>query len=375
MIEHPRRFVFWQNSISIHQAPLLRALAENPGVSVVVVAFSGLSDHRRSLGWDFPDYGDAKLIQCDDQSEVAMVVADLIDSDVHVFSGVSAYPSVSRAFSAVSKRTHGVCMVATEPWDDRGVRGLLRMARANVRLLGHRKHISAILSCGSRVRSQLRRSWVPLGFPVYDFGYFVEAFAVSRREHYNGPRQVVFVGEISERKAPADLLQSLASIHAIPWRLAVVGVGAQRAKLEDIARARGVEDRITFTGSLDQVSTRRIIAESEVLVLPSRHDGWGAVVNEALAEGTRVIVSDAAGASDLIVDSRLGSVYPAGRTDHLTAALESVLRDVSTETSREWIRDWARRSIAPGVIATYLLNIAQAVPNPVDPPWKQGRQG
>ena len=50
------------------------------------------------------------------------------------------------------------------------------------------------------------------------------------------------------------------------------------------------------------------MAAADVLVLPSRFDGWGAVVNEALMVGTPVICSDRCGASDVIENGRNGYV-------------------------------------------------------------------
>lgn len=47
----------------------------------------------------------------------------------------------------------------------------------------------------------------------------------------------------------------------------------------------------------------------DVLVLPSRYDGWGAVINEALQRGLYVICSNRCGAKALVVNDKIGKVF------------------------------------------------------------------
>ena len=56
-------------------------------------------------------------------------------------------------------------------------------------------------------------------------------------------------------------------------------------------------------------------------MLPSRHDGWGVVINEALGAGLPIIVSDRVGARDLVDDGRNGLITCAGDVEELADAL------------------------------------------------------
>ena len=64
-----------------------------------------------------------------------------------------------------------------------------------------------------------------------------------------------------------------------------------------------------------------IFAAADIFVLPSRHDGWGVVVNEALGAGLPIIVSDRVGARDLVENGCNGFVTTAGDIDSLASAL------------------------------------------------------
>ncbi|MFX9050260.1 glycosyltransferase, partial [Acinetobacter baumannii] len=55
-----------------------------------------------------------------------------------------------------------------------------------------------------------------------------------------------------------------------------------------------------------------LLAQSDVVVVPSRHDGWGAVVNEAIGYGIPVVCTDRCGSLDMVTRPRLGTVCSVG---------------------------------------------------------------
>ena len=63
-----------------------------------------------------------------------------------------------------------------------------------------------------------------------------------------------------------------------------------------------------------------------MFVLPSRHDGWGVVVNEAIGAGLPIIVSDRVGARDLVENGVNGFITIAGNVDSLASALFKLAR-------------------------------------------------
>src|SRR5437870_11248743 len=66
---------------------------------------------------------------------------------------------------------------------------------------------------------------------------------------------------------------------------------------------------------------------ADLLVLPSRYDGWGAVINEALMSGIPAICSDNCGAADLVRSSvQLGAVFRAGSAIDLARVLGTWIR-------------------------------------------------
>ena len=83
---------------------------------------------------------------------------------------------------------------------------------------------------------------------------------------------------------------------------------------------------------------------SDVFVLPSRHDGWGVVVNQALAAGLPIITTDAVGAGlDFVENGVNGICVPANNVNALFNAMETiVLRSGRSYTSGGTTRERER---------------------------------
>jgi glycosyltransferase involved in cell wall biosynthesis len=83
---------------------------------------------------------------------------------------------------------------------------------------------------------------------------------------------------------------------------------------------------VSYLGYLQPDEVRRELACADVLVVASRYDGWAVVVEEAMAEGTPVIASDAVGAAvDLVVDGYSGYRFAAGDSRALAVALTAMM--------------------------------------------------
>ena len=167
-----------------------------------------------------------------------------------------------------------------------------------------------------------------LGVPnalIYAFGYFRSAKPVSQVPHSN--KEVIFVGQFVERKGIALLIDA-----AFPLlrdnpalRLSLLGAGSQRLWLDNRVRELGLEKQVIFESPLPSAEIPKRLAVADVLVLPSSWDGWGLVVNEALAAGIPALVSDRCGAADLIQNGGNGYVCRSGDVHELREALRATL--------------------------------------------------
>ncbi|WP_297486562.1 glycosyltransferase family 4 protein [Thermococcus sp.] len=107
---------------------------------------------------------------------------------------------------------------------------------------------------------------------------------------------VVFAGRLIPEKGVDLLLRALAEVkEEIPdVRAVVIGDGPERGRLEQLSARLGLEDSVLFTGFLEsRDEVIAIIKASKVFVLPSRREGFGMVVLEAMASGLPVVTLNA----------------------------------------------------------------------------------
>src|SRR5690606_29512487 len=123
--------------------------------------------------------------------------------------------------------------------------------------------------------------------------------------------------------------------------LAIIGSGPLERELRARAETRPGK-RVVWLGQRRQSDIPKLMASADCLVLPSRHDGWGAVVSEALMAGTPAICSDRCGAAGVVRASGCGGVFPAGDAGALAAVLKNVIaQGRPTPARRRLIAYWA----------------------------------
>ena len=139
---------------------------------------------------------------------------------------------------------------------------------------------------------------------------------------------ILFASKFIALKKADDLIKAFARLHlSFPEAcLIMAGSGEQECVLRTMVKTLCVE-RVYFIGFQNQSTLPSLYAASDMFVLPSAGDSWGLVLNEVMASGLPVIVSDEVGAApDLVCGQCTGIVYPCGDVDALTTALESLLK-------------------------------------------------
>jgi glycosyltransferase involved in cell wall biosynthesis len=144
---------------------------------------------------------------------------------------------------------------------------------------------------------------------------------------------LLFASKLQPRKRVLDLLDAYFALtpnHEPHPYLLIVGDGEDRPTLEArIAQAasKGIHS-IRLCGFRNQSELPRFFDLATVFVLPSHNEPWGLVVNEAMASGTPVILSNEVGCHpDLLTDDIEGYLFPAGNLPALTEALHKILED------------------------------------------------
>lgn len=139
---------------------------------------------------------------------------------------------------------------------------------------------------------------------------------------------VLYAGKFIPDKQVEVLIDAFAEVDHPQSHLVLVGDGPLRSSLEDRSRSRN--SSVTFTGFMNQSEIGVAYSAADVLVLPSRNEAWGLVVNEVMNFGVPALVSDRVGCSpDLVIEGKTGAVFDHRQMASLAAKLRLLISDRS----------------------------------------------
>jgi len=137
---------------------------------------------------------------------------------------------------------------------------------------------------------------------------------------------IVGCGRLHRQKGFDLLIEAFADLDDARARLVILGEGPEREALEALARTRGVADRVLMPGF--ESHPEKWLAQATLFVLPSRWEGFGHVLVEALAAGVPVVSAWAPhGPADILDDGETGIIVPTGNAAALGAAIDQLLID------------------------------------------------
>ena len=178
----------------------------------------------------------------------------------------------------------------------------------------------------------------------YPEKYFVEA----RQRLGIAPEEFVllFVGQHIWEKNPRLIIEGLARIPDVPFRMFFVGVGYAAEEMKALVSERGLDDRVTFVGSVtDRAKLTDYYAASDLFLFPSLYDNAPLVVREAAALHSPAVMAKGATASTILEDGVNGFLVE-NDPDKMAELLRELIHDpervhrVGVQASRTIVRSW-----------------------------------
>jgi glycosyltransferase involved in cell wall biosynthesis len=362
---------FWQRIVSPHMAHLAVALSRK-GCSVTYVAEQPMSADRQQQGWQAPDLPGVNLVFAPTDADVEALVRKAPPHSVHICQGLRSNGKVAIAQRALAAR--GLRQwVVMETVDDSGWLGGLKRLEYQRLLLSRRNSLQGVLAIGQRTADWVAARGMPVE-DVFPFAYFLPELGAAETAIVRTPGafRFAFAGQLIRRKRVDLLVVALSKIMGQDFELLIVGAGPEEPMLRTLA-ASHLGERARWIGQFQSTKVPTILAQADCLVLPSVHDGWGAVVSEALMAGTPAVCSDACGAAEVVDASGIGGVFPRDQIDALRMKLEAQLQAGAIDPSRRaQLASWAT-ALGAHAGATYLLDIlayaAHGAKRP-SPPWR-----
>ncbi len=149
-------------------------------------------------------------------------------------------------------------------------------------------------------------------------------------------RKILFLGNLWERKGISDFINAIAALQLDPahFEVSVAGGGDIRHYIEMVEKLR-LTDLITFSGWVDQASVAKLLAEADVMVLPSYDEGLPLVILEALANGVAVICTPVGEIPHVLTDQVNVVFVTPGDVGGISAALHEVMANDELQSRLE----------------------------------------
>lgn len=348
---------------SFYQSDLFRALAADGQIELRVIFAADISEDRAKLGWsrDATGYEHRFL---DKQKGVAEAwrIAGAQGERLHVLNGTGSVPAIGVALLRLAL-AGSKFVIYSEPPERYKVTPPLPTPKWKAAMHTVFKRLIAPNLAGAFAVSRAASDYFAgLGVSdetIYRFGYFrAAASPVSfTRPRTEDEIEVIYAGRFVELKRLDLLFDAMLPLFAEHdgLRLTLIGDGELREALQRRTDDLGIAGRVRFEGVLPTAQIPARIASADLLVLPSRGEGWGMVVNEALSVGVPVLLSDTCGAAELIQHEVNGYVFASGDEKSLQSCLRLFL-----ESKDNWaqLRQRAKRTgdaISTESVAPYFV--------------------
>lgn len=198
-----------------------------------------------------------------------------------------------------------------------------------------------------------------IGILPYSFNHLNMTITDELIEEYKqGRKAFLYVGSLYDGKGIDLLLKAFASefSNTNDWCLILVGNEKPNYDYKTLVNDLKIKDKVLFRGVIESNKISSAYLSSDVFILPSRYDGWGMVVNEALYCDLPVIVSGAVGASDhLVLNNVNGFVFESESIEQLAKAM-SQYKDDSTIKQHSSQAKAVFEKYNSETMANYLIN-------------------
>ena len=274
---------FWQNNISPHVCFLADEFAKL-GYKIIYVANEKLKIERRELGWQVYSFKFAELKLLTTELEVLDFINKIPKKSIHICQGFKKNILIGYPLKKLISR-------GIKPWvimetiNLSGLRGQFKEIYYKMILKRFNESISGIFLIGKNSKNLLNNNFFPfsyfLNFPTYD---------LKKNIVFRDIFKFIYVGRLDDNKNVDIIIKALSPLLKFNFELIIIGDGELKDELIKLA-AKLTPNKVKFIGKVNISDVSSHIMNSDCLILPSKHDGFGAVAVESLMVGTPVICS------------------------------------------------------------------------------------
>ena len=138
---------------------------------------------------------------------------------------------------------------------------------------------------------------------------------------------ILFIGSVTDRKKPHMIIEAIQRINDKSYHLSIVGPAPNEKyfkELKDLIDKSDLQNQVSLIGPVDRESVKDYYSTSNLMILPSISEGLARVIFESQVAMCPVLVTDAPGMSDIVIDGQTGYVFESNNLDSLSIKIEYI---------------------------------------------------
>ena len=171
-------------------------------------------------------------------------------------------------------------------------------------------------------------------FPAWiDFEIFSNIRPTRSNE---GNFKILFIGSITDRKKPHLIIEALPKLHVDKVELHLVGPTPNHKYLDELREKiinNKLENRVYIHGTKSRDEVKEFYSESNLMILPSVSEGLARVIFESQVTACPVLVTDAPGMQDIVIDGQTGYVFESNDLKTMIEKIDYIIKNYSEATA------------------------------------------
>ena len=139
--------------------------------------------------------------------------------------------------------------------------------------------------------------------------------------------QILFIGSVTDRKKPHLIVEAMNLLNKDNIEFLIVGPTPNLKyldSLKSLISSYALDDNVKFFGSVDRKRVKSFYSEVNLMILPSVSEGLARVIFESQATACPVLVTDAPGMGDIVIEGQTGYIFESNSIESLASKIKEV---------------------------------------------------
>ena len=162
-------------------------------------------------------------------------------------------------------------------------------------------------------------------FPAWvDFEIFE---SISNKREINEKFKILFIGSVTDRKKPHQIVEAISHINEFDCELAIVSPTPNLKYLNQLnkqIKKLNLENKVNIFGQQNLEQVLEHYSKSNLMILPSVSEGLARVIFESQATACPVLVTDAPGMQDIVIDQQTGFIFESNNVKDMKSKIVSI---------------------------------------------------